>query len=232
MSLNEHFSQRAQDAHSKKIEDACTRLLRQLQDDIARAKKLADGEGGLFTRHGFHGEGDHETGVLKYRLARFRSKGSATFDVWYQSGQAMDKLLKKALPRHPAFLKLHEFCARAENDIRIDYSISDDMSAGMITHTHYVFTIDVTVKLREPYKKSQPMLVSPPSPKPAPQPARVIPPPAPPVAASKPALTKAQVRDYLKNLKNEDDKREFIALLGGVSPHKLQRVQLKKPKPE
>ena len=233
MSLNEHFNQRAKDALNARIAQACARTLRDLQQDVARAKKLADGTAGVFARHGFNGSGSYASGVFKYRLFSTRSEGSFKFDTWYENGAQMERLLKELVPQHPAFRALHDFCAQHDHNFRIDHDIDKDMSVGMVTPTNYKFNVIITVKLREPYANSSRRLVSPkPAPKPAPAPA-AIPVPAPavttPPAAPRP-LTKAQVAQYLRNLRNEDDKREFLALLGGVpAPKSPLRVQLKKP---
>lgn len=227
MSLNEHFSARAKTAHDKQIADACTRLLRDLQADVARVKKIVDGEGGVFTRYGLKGTGGHDSGILKYRLLRTHSKGHAKFDIWYQNGEQMERLLREAIPAHPAFKKLHDFCAQSDHNFRIEHEISKDMSVGMITHTHYVFDIIVTISLQQPYSHSSRKLTTPPAPKPVAAAAPVVKiihaPPAP--------LTKAQVEQYLRNLRNDCDKREFIELLGGsVAPKATPRLTLKKPK--
>lgn len=238
MSLNEHFTQRAKAAHDKQITDACARLLCDLQSDVVRMKKIVDGEGGMFTRYGLKATGSSESGMLKYRLLRLRSKGSAKFDIWYENGEHMSRHLHEVMSRHPALKKIHEYCAQHATNFRIDHEINKDMSVGMVTHTHYVFDIYITVRLREPYKNSGRMMVYPPTDKPPPSPApaqtrdnpraaAAAPSPAP---AIKPQLTKAQVAEYLRNLRNEEDKQEFIALLGGVpAPRKPLRVELKKP---
>jgi len=227
MSLNEHFSARAKTAHDQQIERACTRVLRDLQADVARVKKIVDGDGGVFTRFGIKGAGGHDSGILKYRLLRTASKGHAKFDIWYQNGQQMERLLREAVPAHPAFKKLHDYCAQAEHNFRIEHTITSDMSVGMVTHTHYVFDVIVTVSLQEPYSRSSRRLTTPPAPKPVAAAAPVVKivqaPPAP--------LTKAQVTEYLRNLSNDRDKREFIELLGGsVASKATPRLTLKKPK--
>lgn len=235
MSLNEHFTQRAKTAHDKQIADACTRLLSDLQSDVARLKKIVDGEGSVFTRYGLKAAGSAESGVLKYRLLRLRSKGSSKFEVWYENGEQMNRHLREMMSSHPAFKKIHEYCAQHETNFRIEHEIDKNMSVGMVTHTHYIFDIYVTVRLLEPYKRSNRMMVSPPAAKPPVAPVAATPVPVPsvqaplPPAAPKP-LTKAQVTEYLRNLRNEKDKQEFIALLGGVpAPQSPLRVQLKKP---
>lgn len=227
MSLNEHFSARAKTAYDQQIERACTRMLRDLQADVARVKKIVDGDGGMFTRLGLKGSGGHDSGVLKYRLLRTASKGHAKFDIWYQNGQQMERLLRDVIPAHPAFKKLHDYCAHSDHNFRIEHEITSTMSVGMVTHTHYVFDVIVTVSLQQPYSRSSRRLTTPPAPKPAPAPAVKIihaPPPAPA------PLTKAQVSEYLRNLRNERDKRELIELLGGVpAPKVIHRVRLNKP---
>lgn len=240
MSLNEHFNQRARTAHDKQIADACTRLLSDLQSDVARLKKIADGEGNVFTRYGLKATGSAESGVLKYRLLRLRSKGSPKFEVWYENGRQMKRHLQDVLPSHPALKKIHEYCAQHATNFRIDHEVDENMSVGMVTHTHYIYDVYVTVRLLEPYKNSKRMMVSPPTIKPpappAPTPSRAtfvtttVTSSSAPAAPVRAPLTKAQVADYLRNLRNEQDKEEFIALLGGVrAPKNPLRVQIKKP---
>ena len=230
MSLNDYFNARAAEAQNTRIEKECARLLRVLKQDVERARQLADGKGNILTRHGFNGAGSYASGIFKYRLMHLKSEASYKFDTWYHNGQQLEKLINRLLPYHPAFKALHEFCADPDNNFCIRHDVDKDMAVKVITPTHYVFKITVTVELRKPYTESRPQLVDPaklararkPVPAPAPQaPAQITPAP----------LTKQQVAEYLRNLRNDTDKREFIELLGGTpAPKPAPRILLQKPK--
>lgn len=220
MSLSDHFNQRVHEAQNANIEACCARLLIALQKEIAQIKK-----------RGCKGS-RQESGRLQYRQRLTKSQASFKFDTWYHSGTQMEKLLPTIVTGHPALKGLYEFCAQPDNDFRIEYKIEKNHNGTLLMPDGYTFYLVVTITLKDRYETSTQARRYPVKPRAVPTPEPTKPQPLlsqPPRPLQTAALTKAQVAEYLRNLRNEDDKREFIELLGGTVKKPALRLLLKKP---